>query len=218
MPHFTCVGNTRDRIDAYLADYLDFGIENLLLLRGDPPKDRPATPGDFAHASDLIEYVAARHPGLALGAACYPETHIEAASPQDDARRLKQKQDMGAGFFVSQLCYDPEAYERFTLRIEKEGVTVPVIMGVMPVLSKDGLIRMTLSNGCCIPAGLAALIGKYGDDEADFRKAGREFTLRLIERYLAIGIQGLHLYTMNKHEDLAKIADRCDMKYFREVY
>ncbi|MDR0357348.1 MAG: methylenetetrahydrofolate reductase [Clostridiales Family XIII bacterium] len=215
LPHFTCIGNTREMIDEYIESYLDLGIENVLLLRGDLPKGWTGTNGDFAHADSLIAHFRERHPELAFGAACYPETHIESDNQEEDVKYLRRKQDMGAGFFVTQLCHDATAYERFAERLEKAGVTAPVIVGVMPILSRAGTIKMTLSNGCSIPAELAAIIGKYEDDEEGFSEAGKEFTVRLIERYIAAGVRGLHLYTLNKHKEIAEIARHCDIDGFR---
>jgi methylenetetrahydrofolate reductase (NADPH) len=215
VPHFTCIGNTRAKIDGYIKNYLDLGMENVLLLRGDLPDGWTGTMGDFMHADSLIAYFKEKHPDLALGAACYPEIHIESATLEDDVRYLKRKQDAGAEFFMAQLCHDVTAYERFIETVRRAGVTVPVVVGVMPILSRAGVIRMTLSNGCSIPAELAAIIGKYEDDEQGFLEAGKAFTVRLIERYIAAGARGLHIYTLNKYKDVAEIVAHCDMTRFR---
>lgn len=215
MPHFTCIGNTRGKIEEYMADYISLGIENILLLRGDLPEGWSGTRGDFTHASMLIEYFKERHPGISLGAAAYPEVHIESESVETDVAYLKMKQDMGADFFLTQLCHDADAYARFIERIRRAGVTIPVIVGLMPILSAPGTIRMSLSNGCSIPSGLASIIGRYEDVPEDFLKAGKDFTIRLIERYIAAGIDGLHLYTLNKYQDIADIVGGVDMTRFK---
>jgi methylenetetrahydrofolate reductase (NADPH) len=106
---------------------------------------------------------------------------------------------------MSQLCHDVEAFEAFVYRIREADVTIPVVLGIMPALHKDGIIRMTLSNGCSIPAGLAAIIGKYGEDPDEFKKAGIEYTIEQIHRYIAAGIGGLHIYTLNKWEEVEEI-------------
>jgi methylenetetrahydrofolate reductase (NADPH) len=97
------------------------------------------------------------------------------------------------------------AFEAFLCRIREAGITIPVVVGILPVLDKEPLLRMTLSNGCSVPAELAALIGKYGDDPEEFKKAGIQYTIEQIHRYMAAGVQGIHLYTLNKGEEVEAI-------------
>ncbi|MDR2610210.1 MAG: methylenetetrahydrofolate reductase [Clostridiales Family XIII bacterium] len=203
--HFTCVGNSREQIERIIGDFLALGVENILLLRGDFPKGSEGIIGDFAHATDIIRHFRAAYPQLCIAAAVYPETHIDAVSPEDDIRWALEKQEAGAELLMTQLCYDVSAYERFMERLRAAGVTLPVIVGVMPVLSADSTIKMTLSNGCSIPAELAAIMGRYRDDAEAFRAAGKDYTARLIERYRDLGADGIHIYTLNKHEDVSDI-------------
>lgn len=205
MTHFTCIGNNREEIAEHIGRYRNIGLKNVLALRGDIPDGWEGTRGYFAHGDRLLNYIKEQYPDMCLGGACYPEGHVEAISEEADIAHLRSKQENGAEFFMSQLCYDIDAYERFMEKIRKAGITLPVIVGVMPVLYKNGLIRMTLSNGCSIPKEISALIGKYGDSKEDFKKAGKEFTIDLIYRYLSRGISGLHLYSLNKYKDLAEI-------------
>jgi methylenetetrahydrofolate reductase (NADPH) len=163
----------------------------------------------------MIEYFRSTYPMLDLAAAAYPEVHIESKTPEEDVKYLKQKQDLGASFFLTQLCHDVSAYEKLRERLQKNGVTIPVVIGLMPVLSRAGLIRMSLSNGCSIPAELAAICGRYEKDEESFKKAGIEFTIKLMESYIAAGVNGLHLYTLNRHEDILEILNQIDLKAFR---
>ena len=130
---------------------------------------------------------------------------MTARSLDADIAHLRAKQDNGAEFLMTQFCYDVEVYERYLDKIRKAGVHIPMIVGVMPVLFRDGLIRMTLSNGCSIPAEVAEIIGRYGDDPAEFKKAGKEYTINLIYKYINLGIDGLHIYSLNKYKDLAEI-------------
>ena len=207
LTHFTCIGNTRADIDETLCQYLRLGVTSVLALRGDMPKGQTQTCGDFAHADALIAYIKARHPGMEVAAAAYPEKHVQALSIDADIEHLKRKQDNGAAFCITQLCHSAEAIERFLSRIRRAGVTLPVIVGVLPVLNKDSLIRMTLANGCSIPAPLAEIIGRYGESPEDFKKAGKEFTARLLTELPGCGINGLHLYTMNKYSDISDIIE-----------
>jgi methylenetetrahydrofolate reductase (NADPH) len=205
MPHFTCIGSTREEIRRFVKEYQDMGIENIMALRGDFPPLWEGTQGDFAHADELIGFLHAEFPRFCIAAAAYPEKHLSAPSAEEDIRHLRSKQDKGAAFVMTQLCHDVGAYERFVEHIRKAGLTIPVIAGIMPVLSREPVIRMALSNGCSIPAELAAILGKYENNPESFTKAGMEFTVNQIGRYIAAGVSGLHLYTLNKWKKLSEI-------------
>jgi len=205
MPHFTCIGNSRDDIKESLKGYVDMGIENMLALRGDFPAGWEGTRGDFSYADDLIGFIKTEVPQMCIAAAGYPEKHVTATSMEADIAHLRSKQDRGAEFIMTQLCHDISAYERFLEKIRRAGITIPVIVGIMPVLARDPIIRMTVSNGCSIPAELAAILGKYQDNPESFTKAGIEYTVLQIHRFIAAGINGLHLYSLNKWEKLTEI-------------
>lgn len=205
MTHFTCIGNTKEDIISKMRHYRSIGIENILAMRGDLPKGWQGTQGDFSNADGLINFINKKFPEFCIAAACYPEKHILAPSFSADIAHLRTKQDNGAEFLVSQLCHDVNAYATFVDRIRKAGIDLPIVLGIMPVLDKDAIIRMTLSNGCSIPDELATIIGKYGDNPDDFKKAGIEYTINQIFRFISAGIVGLHIYTLNKYEDVETI-------------
>jgi len=205
MPHFTCIGNSRDNIKKSFEEYVAMGVENVLAMRGDLPAGWEGTRGDFSYADDLIGFIKAEVPQICIAAAAYPEKHVTAPSMEADIAHLRSKQDRGAEFIMTQLCHDAPAYERFLEKIRKAGITIPVIAGIMPVLARDPIIRMTVSNGCSIPAELAAILGKYQDNPESFTKAGIEYTVIQIHRYIAVGINGLHLYSLDKWEKLTEI-------------
>ncbi|MDR2133035.1 MAG: methylenetetrahydrofolate reductase [Clostridiales Family XIII bacterium] len=205
MTHFTCIGNTRADVSDYIKKCEDLNIENVLALRGDFPSGWEGTRGDFDHADELLSFLGAAFPKLCISVAGYPEKHIAAESLDSDIAYLRVKQDRGAAFVVTQLCYDADAYGRYAERIRRAGVTLPLVVGIMPVLFKEPTIRTTVFNGCSIPAELASIFGKYGDDPESFKKAGKEYTIGLMERFIKAGIDGLHIYTMNKHEDVGDI-------------
>jgi methylenetetrahydrofolate reductase (NADPH) len=209
LQHFTCIGNTKEDIDKFTEEYKNIGVENLLLLRGDFKKGEQETGGDFEHATDMIKYFSENHPEFCIGGAAYPETHIESDSAKADIRFLKDKQELGAKFLVTQLCFDAGSFERWLKKIRGMGITIPVIAGVMPAITSNGIIKMCLSNGCSIPKGLSKIIGRYQDYPEDFKKAGIEFTKKLIEDIKAAGANGIHLYTLNKW----KIADELEATY-----
>lgn len=212
LTHFTCIGNTRDDIAKYVREYADMGLENMLALRGDLPAGWTGTNGDFAHADELIAFLREQCPDFCIGAACYPEKHIQAVAFANDIAHLRSKMNNGASFLMSQLCYDLTAYERFMERIRKAGITLPVVVGIMPVLVKDGALRMTLNNGCSIPRELASIFGKYGDDPESFRKAGKDYTVQLIYDYMNLGIDGLHIYTLNRWQDVSDILNQSGVR------
>jgi methylenetetrahydrofolate reductase (NADPH) len=205
MTHFTCIGNTRADIMDYIKKCTDIGIENVLALRGDFPEGWEGTRGDFSHADELLSFFSVTFPDLCMAVAGYPEKHITAESFDSDIAYLKSKQDKGAALILTQLCYDVEAYERYLERIRKAGVILPVVVGLMPVLFKDPTIKTTIFNGCSIPAALAAIFGKHGDDPDSFKKAGKAYTIDLMDRFVRAGVDGLHIYTMNKHADVCEI-------------
>ena len=205
MTHFTCIGNTREKITGEIEGYRSLGIENILAMRGDLPAGWEGTNGDFSYADGLIRYIRQEFPDFCIAAACYPEKHFLAPSFAADIAHLRSKQDNGAEFLMSQLCHDVEAFTDFVYRIREAGITIPIVLGIMPALDKDAIIRMTVSNGCSIPAELAAIIGRYGEDPDEFKKAGIEFTIRQIYRFIEAGIGGLHIYTLNKWEDVETI-------------
>lgn len=212
LTHFTCIGQTRDDVRRGVQEYVDMGLNNILALRGDLPDGWKDTHGAFQHADGLIGYLKERFRGLCIAAACYPEKHICSDNLEQDIAYMRNKEDAGADFFVTQMCHDVDAYARFLESVRKAGVTKPIVLGLMPILNKDGIVRMTLSNGCSIPAELAAIIGKYGACPDDFRKAGREYTVRQIHRYMTAGVDGLHLYTLNRYADITEIVHSAGLR------
>jgi methylenetetrahydrofolate reductase (NADPH) len=205
LSHFTCIGSNREEILEYMKSYRGIGIENVLALRGDIPKGWESARSDFSHANDLLAFLTQNSPDICFGAAGYPEKHLTAPSFGSDIEFLRAKQSSGASFIVTQLCHDAETYGGFLERVRRAGINIPIIAGLMPILFREGTIRMTLSNGCSIPRELAEIIGKYEDNPSDFKKAGKEYTARQIGRFLDAGANGLHVYTMNKHEDIGEI-------------
>jgi methylenetetrahydrofolate reductase (NADPH) len=222
MTHLTCIGNKKREIKEIVQSYIDMGIENVLAMRGDFPKDpetgklKTTTGGDFEHANFLIEYLRGLFPKLGICCAGYPEKHLLAPSFESDIAYLKAKQDAGAEFIMLQLCHDVDAYCRFRDKCCTAGVRLPLVTGLMPVLARDPVINITVSNGCSIPPELAAIIGKYTpargaaesvvkEAAADFKKAGMEYTVKELLRYMAAGTEGIHIYALNKSADVAKI-------------
>lgn len=223
VTHFTCIGATEESVTERVGDYLAAGIDHMLALRGDLPVGWSDTHGDFHYASELVAFLRARYGSrLTIAVSGLPESHIETSDPKADIGYLKHKQDCGADYIMTQLTWDMENFARWLDAIRAAGITMPVDVGVMPVLDVAGVIRMSLSrNGCAIPAELARLISKYwvfptpfekdpADREAavklrDFREAGIEYTLKQIEAYRALGVNGIHLYALNRFEAVERL-------------
>jgi methylenetetrahydrofolate reductase (NADPH) len=200
MAHLTCVGATREEIHSVLEELKESGMENVLPLRGDPPKgaDRfVKTEGGFGYASELVEFIRGRYP-FCLGAACYPEGHPEAPDLKADLDNLKRKVDAGVDFLITQLFFDNDDFFRFRDRAEAAGIKVPILAGIMPILSVKQTKRFTEMCGASIPAGLLANIEAVEDDPEAVRQLGAYHATRQCENLLAGGVAGLHFYTLNR--------------------
>lgn len=216
ISHFTCIGSTRQDIISQMEKCLKMGVNHILALRGDIPAGWEGTRGDFRHASELISFLRKEYgSAFVIAMAGAPEKHIEAQTFAEDIAHLKMKQDAGADFLMTQLCYDVEHFKRWLDTIRSAGVTIPVDVGIMPVLNKNSIIKMCLSmNGCSIPQPLAELISRhYNDSNEDFEKAGIEFTIRQVYEYMALGVDGLHFFSLNKADALLKICEGCGIAY-----
>jgi methylenetetrahydrofolate reductase (NADPH) len=199
LAHLTCVGADPSSIDYTLAMLESIGVSGVLALRGDVPEgmDRDAAFVHYRHASDLISAIKQRG-GFCIGAAAYPEAHMESESAEEDISFMKLKAELGADFFITQLCFDRHAITVFYERVEKAGIKAPVITGIMPVLNPNQITRMALLSACSIPAPLSRIISRYGSDADSFKKAGLCYAIEEMEYLMDNGIGRFHIYTMNK--------------------
>lgn len=201
MPHLTCVGHTRGELET-LADQIHAqGFRNIMTLRGDPPKGAtsfPVLPGGFRHATELVALLKRRHPDFCLGVAGYPEKHPEAPSLEADLTHLKRKVDAGADFITTQLFFDNAVYYRFVERCREEGITVPIVPGIMPVLSLKQIQRFTQLCGSTLPAQLTARLEVAADNADVVEMVGIDWALHQIRGLLANGAPGYHLYILNR--------------------
>lgn len=194
VAHLTCQGLTRAMLEEKIAEMRAAGIKNVLALRGDPRPDAPQ--GDFAYAADVIP--ALREAGFCVGAAAYPEGHVTCTSLEDDIAHLREKQDAGAQFLVTQLFFDNEDFFRFRDLAARVGITAPITCGIMPFMSKNQVSRMIFMCGASLPSPIIRLLNRYeGDDEA-LRRAGIEYAAAQLRGLRDAGADGLHVYTMNK--------------------
>ena len=196
LAHLTCLGSTSDDVDAYVDSLKDSGIENVLALRGDRAPGREAR--DFGHASDLIAYLRDRGSDLCIGAACYPEGHVESPTEEESFCSLYLKQEAGADYLVSQLFFDNEDFYRFREKCLRHRVRLPIVAGIMPFTSVNQIQRMAFTCGASIPAKVVKRLVLAGDDPADQARAGVEYACEQLADLAANGVDGLHVYSMNK--------------------
>lgn len=200
MAHLTCVNATTVQLRRTLDQMRDAGVENVLALRGDPPQGQERwtkTEGGLEFSHELASILRDDYP-FAVGAAAFPETHIHATSPEDDLRYLKHKVDAGAQFLITQMFFDNRYYFDFVERARAIGIDVPIIPGVMPILSSDGIKRMTKLSAAKLPQGLEReLDARRGDDEAVAELGVSYATLQCAD-LLAGGAPGIHFLTLNR--------------------
>jgi methylenetetrahydrofolate reductase (NADPH) len=200
MAHFTCVGATVPDLHATLNDMLDVGIENVLALRGDPPAGQEQwvkTDGGLEHSSELVAMIKERYP-FAIGAACFPETHIHAASPDEDLAHLAEKVAAGVDFLITQLFFDNGLYFDFVARARAAGIEVPIIPGILPITHVGQLERMTKMCGASIPDGLRRELRLRAEQPEAVGDFGVAYATLQCAELLAAGAPGIHFYTLNR--------------------
>ncbi|HEY8467950.1 MAG TPA: methylenetetrahydrofolate reductase [NAD(P)H] [Solirubrobacterales bacterium] len=200
MAHLSCVGETREGLARILDRYAAAGIENVLALRGDPPrgqKDFVPFPGGLRSAAELTEFITARW-DFTVGGACFPEVHPEAPSLEDDLKYLKTKVEAGARFLITQLFFDNSVYWNFVERAREMGIHVPIIPGVIPIQSYAQVVRICKLCDASIPPELDAAMKELGGDEEAERLLGVAYAARQCEELLAGGAPGIHFYALNR--------------------
>lgn len=200
MAHVTCVASSRADLRNVLNDLEAAGIENVLALRGDPPKDAAtidAQASAFGYASDLTAMLA-RNYHFCIGGACYPEKHIECASMEDDLHNLKRKVDAGAEFLITQLFFDNDRYFEFVERARRLGITVPILPGIMPITNFDQIQRFTAMCGATIPPKLLAELDARREEPKAVEELGVAYATLQCTDLLRRGAPGIHFYTLNK--------------------
>jgi len=211
LAHLTCVSSTKEEILRLLGVLREKGIENILALRGDIPEGKNF-PEDlyYRFATDLMAEIA-KFGGFCVGGACYPETHPEARSAQDDIDNLKRKQDVGCQYLVSQFFFDNNVFYDFLDRCAAAGVTIPIIPGVMPVLDAGQIKRMCTLSGASLTPKFERMVTKYHADPYAMRQAGIAYATEQITDLLSFNVPGVHLYTMNKPE--VAVAIRSNLRF-----
>ena len=207
MAHLTCVGQTSDEIHGVLERLDQAGIENVIALRGDPPRGESGfvpVEGGFDHATDLIRHIRQHFP-FGVAGACYPEGHVESADMESDLDYVKRKVDEGAEFLVTQLFYDNRYFFDFMDRAAKAGIDVPVVAGVLPILSAAQIRRFTALCGAKIPEALDLQLDQFCDDDNAVRELGIEYATEQVRELWDSGVPGVHFYVLNRSYAVSKI-------------
>lgn len=215
VSHMTCVGSTREEIGEILQDYQAHGIENIMALRGDPPKGEASfrqPEGGFAHAADLVGFVKQRFARMGIGVAGFPEGHPETPNRLLEMDHLKAKVDAGADYVCTQLFFDNRDFYDFCERCEIAGIRIPIIAGIMPVTSLKGMRRMAeLALGARFPARLTKSLVRAKDDEY-VERVGIHWATEQVRDLIDQGVKGVHFYTLNRSKATLRIYETLGLK------
>ena len=205
LAHLTCASSTKEEVRGVIRTLKELGIENILALRGDIPEGMTFPAADrFRYAYELVEEI--RKDGdFCIGAACYPEGHVENEHKADDIRYLKQKVDSGVDFLTTQMFFDNDIHYNFLYRIREAGITVPVLPGIMPVTSASQMKKSQELSGTVFPRRFLAILDRFGSSPAAMKQAGIAYATDQIIDLLANGVRNIHIYTMNKPDVAAAI-------------
>lgn len=196
LAHLTCVSSKREKVHKVLEELRERGIENVLALRGDIPKDGKVEK-DYQYASELIGEIKACG-DFCIGAACYPEGHVESLNKTEDIRHLKEKVDAGCDFATTQMFFDNNILYNYLYRIREQGITIPIVAGIMPVTNVSQINRICSMSGTYLPARFKAIVDRFGDNPAAMKQAGIAYATEQIIDLIANHVNGIHVYSMNK--------------------
>lgn len=200
IAHLTCVCASKEGIKTALADMKNAGIENILALRGDIPKNYDGQVfAEFSHASELVELIKATG-DFCVGGACYPEVHPDSANKHEDIIGLKKKVDAGCDYLTTQMFFDNNIFFNFMYRIREAGISVPIIPGIMPITRRVQVKNAVKLSGCNVPERFKSIVDAFGDTEAAMRQAGIAYATDQIIDLMANGVKHIHVYSMNKPE------------------
>jgi methylenetetrahydrofolate reductase (NADPH) len=209
MPHLTCIGATKSSISNLLKEYKERGVENIMALRGDIPQSIPGfdiNKGEFAYGSELVRFIK-KNTAFCVGAAVYPETHIESSDLEKDLSFTKEKIDAGADFAVTQMFFDNRYYYEFIKTARKKGISIPILPGILPITDLSKLKQFVSSCRVSIPKELENLMAKQINNPQEMEKIGLDWTINQCRDLKKNGITFLHFFTLNKGPVIAKVLD-----------
>lgn len=210
IAHITCVGFTKEDLDRNCSALKKAGVNHVLALRGDRPlsmTDEQFNSREFFYAADLVRYLK-EHTDLQISGACYPEKHFESPSLESDLQHLKEKVDAGVTSLVTQMFFDNTYFYRFLDKARAMGIEVPIHAGIMPITTAKQLGTTVSLSGSSVPKKLADIIATYGDDKEDMRKAGIDYAISQIRDLKEHGMDGVHIYSMNKLKTTTEICSQ----------
>ena len=211
-PHFSCIGATRAGVRAQLAAFRAAGIRRMVALRGDLPSGFGAF-GEFKYASDLIEFIRAETgDAFHIEVGCYPEVHPQARSPESDLQAYLTKVRAGASSAITQYFFNTDAYFRFVDDAYKSGADIPVVPGIMPIISSTQLMRFSDACGAEIPRWIRLRLQGFGDDTASIKSFGLDVVTDLCDQLITAGVPGIHFYTMNQAGATSEIIGRLQQR------
>lgn len=207
IAHITCVGFTNADLEKNCEALKAAGVNHVLALRGDRPQhmtDEQFNSREFFYATDLVRHLKA-HTSLQISGACYPEKHFESPTLEEDLAHLKEKVDAGVTSLVTQMFFDNACFYRFIELVRAKGITVPIHAGIMPITTAKQLGTTVSLSGSSVPKELADMIATYGENKEDMRKAGIDYAVRQILDLKEHGVDGIHIYSMNKLKTTTEI-------------
>ena len=208
IAHLTCVSSTRETVKRKIKEITDAGIQNIMALRGDIPKElenADRSLWDYKHAVELVRELKESDADFCIGGACYPEIHPESQNQKEDIKYLKEKVDAGCDFLTTQMFFDNNLLYNFLYKIREAGITVPIIPGIMPITNGNQVERAIKLSGSFMPQRFKALVDKFGTSPLAMKQAGIVYAADQIIDLYANGITHVHVYSMNKPDVAAKI-------------
>ena len=204
LAHLTCVSSTKELVKNVVAEYKSKGIENIMALRGDIPKEGRIC-FDYNHATELIYDIKSMDDSFCIGGACYPEGHVECERQSEDIMHLKEKVEAGCDFLTTQMFFDNSTLYQFLYRIREKGIEVPVVPGIMPITNAKQVARSVSLSGSTIPQKMKIMVDRFADDPEKMKEAGIIYASDQIIDLIANGVSHIHVYSMNKPEIAAGI-------------
>jgi methylenetetrahydrofolate reductase (NADPH) len=206
LAHLSCISSTKEQVSSQLDCLKRLGIENILALRGDIPKDFNKSELEFKYAYELVDQI--KNAGdFCIGGACYPETHPESENAEKDLEYLKIKVDHGCNFLTTQMFFDNDIFYLFIEKATKKGISVPIVAGIMPITAYSQIERMVMISGNELPRNFMDLISKYQNDPVSLRKVGIEYATNQARNIYENGFNAVHIYSMNKYDVAKEIQD-----------
>ena len=197
LAHLTCVSSTKDLVKSVVNEYKERGIENIMALRGDIPKEGRIS-FDYDHATELIYDIKSIDDSFCIGGACYPEGHVECARQSEDIQHLKEKVDAGCDFLTTQMFFDNSTLYQFLYRIREKGIEVPVVPGIMPITNAKQVARSVALSGSTIPQKMKIMVDRFADEPDKMKEAGIIYACDQIIDLISNGVSHIHVYSMNK--------------------